>query len=435
MNLDLVKSIADDIVAANQGWAMIRYIDTGASGAVFEIDHPEHGRTALKVYDPKFFEGEDALIEVQRVELQEDLKDHGNKYLIEIFEAGAFKPAATYFLLMALCPWETLEKSVAHLPDAQVQELLRQLVVAVSFLDSRQLVHRDIKPANIAIAPDFSELKLLDLGVLRKVGPKEGAGTDINEKKRFVATAQYSPPEYVAREEASGEEGFEALNIYQIGAVLHDMIMKRPLFAEEAETLNRFILYRAITSKRPLIFNPNLPARLISLCRAALEKDARKRLAGVKLSDLAQPIDSAEAVRRRLAAQRPGPDGELAGPSLTIWTGQVKRWIKSALLAEREVLGPSVLSDVLGAEAHSTWRLSLPSINRSLTLSLRRAEDGAYLVLVIAGDDAATGASLLEIYANGPGLDGPAIKQQLREQILFALDAADPDPEAPGDAQ
>lgn len=435
MNLDLVKSIADDIVAAKDGWEMIRYIDAGASGAVFEIQHPEHGRTALKVYDPKFFEGGDALIEVRRVELQEDLKGHGNKYLIEIFEAEAFEPGATYFLLMQLCPWDSLDKHVSNLPDDQVQELLRQLVEAVSFLDSRQLVHRDIKPANIAIAPDFSELKLLDLGVLRKIGPSEGAGTDINEKKRFVATAQYSPPEYLAREEATGEEGFDALNVYQVGAVLHDMIMKRPLFAEEAETLNRYILYRAITSKRPLIFNANLPSRLISLCRAALEKDARKRLASVKLSDLAQPIDSAEAVRRRLAAQRPAREADVTGPSLTIWAGQVKRWIKSALTAERDVLGPSVLSEVPGAEARATWRLKLPSINRSLTLSLRRADDGAYLVLVIVGDGAAEGASLLEIYANGPGVDSAAIKEQLREQILFAIDAADSDPENAGDDQ
>lgn len=422
MNLELVKSLAADLAAA-KGWTIIRYIDAGASGAVFEIEHPDYGATALKVYDPKFFEGEDAVIEIKRVALQADLMDHGNEHLVEIFEVGDFPEGATHYLIMELCPWPSLEKRLAELPDDRVQELLRQLVEAVSFLDGRRLVHRDIKPANIAIAPDYSRLKLLDLGVLRKMGPTEGAGTDINEKKRFVATAQYSPPEYLAREEAGGDDGFEALNVYQIGAVLHDMIMKRPLFAEAAETNNRYVLFKAISFTRPTLFNPNLPARLISLCRAALQKDPVKRLAGVKLSDLAQPIDSADAVRRRLSAQRPAPDNDPKTPSLRLWTGKVSAWIRSAMSLEKVVLGPHHLKDI--GSVGVTWKLSFPAIQREICLRLRPADDGPYLMLVVAGDGAAEGSPLLEIFEAGPGLERADIVGQLREQIIFALDAAE----------
>lgn len=425
MNIDLVKSIANSLVDSRPGWSMVRYIDAGASGAVFEITHPDHGAVALKVYDPKFFVGDDALIEVRRVELQRDFKGHGNAYLIEIYEAEPIPEAGTYYMLMELCPWDSMEKVLDDLPNERIQELLRQLVEAVSFLDSRQLVHRDIKPANIAVAADFSALKLLDLGVMRRIGPGEGVGTDLDEKRRFIATAQYSPPEYLSREEAKGEEGFDALNVYQVGAVLHDMIMKRPLFAKEAGEFNRYILYKAITSQRPAIFNPGLPARLISLCRAALEKDPTKRLASVKLSDMSKSIDSAEVVRRRLAANLPRASEAAHGLSLTIWAPQVRQWIKAAVKAEKEVLGPCLLADVPTPEGGATWKLSLPNIGRSLTLHLSRADDGEYLSLAIGDAKATDGAPLLEVYGSRPTIDRPAIITQLQEQILFALDGVD----------
>ncbi|WP_292035617.1 MULTISPECIES: serine/threonine protein kinase [unclassified Brevundimonas] len=419
MNLDHVKKLAADLVA-EKGWELVDYIDAGASGAVFEIKHPEHGPAALKVYDPSFFEGDDAAIEVRRVVLQEELKGHGNKYLVEIFEIGEYPAGETHYLIMELCPWKTLDKHIAELPDDRVEDLLRQLVEAVRFLDSRQLVHRDIKPANIAIAPDFSQLKLLDLGVLRRMNPEEGGGTD---SKRFVATTQYSPPEYLSRDEAKGEEGFEALNVYQVGAVLHDMIMKRPIFDEEVKSKNKYVLFKAVTFNRPMLFNKNLPARLVSLCRAALQKDPAKRLAGVKLSDLAQPVDSTEAVRRRLAAQRPDREPEAAGPSLRLWTAKVAGWIRSALDAEKAIIGPHLLKAEKDATGVS-WTLQLKSLGLELCLRLERAEDGPYLALSIDDGAAAEGAPLLEIYEEGPGLEKEAIVGQLRELILFALDAA-----------
>jgi len=119
-------------------------------------------------------------------------------------------------------------------------------------------VHRDIKPANIVVDPTISKLKLLDLGVLRLIEHTEGNGTDQAETKRFVATAQYSSPEYLTREELPGAKGFEALNVYQVGAVLHDLIMKAPIFKQEADTQNKYILYKAIITKLPLVVNPNL---------------------------------------------------------------------------------------------------------------------------------------------------------------------------------
>ncbi|MGM4990370.1 protein kinase domain-containing protein [Tardiphaga sp. 841_E9_N1_2] len=187
MDLALTKQIAAHLQSTMPGWRDVRFIDAGNSGAVFHLLHPEHGVVALKIYDPAFFQGDNALIEEKRVRLQEELRGHGNPYLIDIFEVGKIPEHGTWFLIMEMCPWPNLEKCAPDIPDSNVEDLLRQLVEGVQFLHTRGLVHRDIKPANIVVDPAYQHLKLLDLGVLRQIAHTEGNGTDQEEQRRFVA--------------------------------------------------------------------------------------------------------------------------------------------------------------------------------------------------------------------------------------------------------
>jgi eukaryotic-like serine/threonine-protein kinase len=177
MDLDLTKQIAHEL-CQERNWQNLEFIDAGNSGAVFKINHPKHGPVALKIYDPAYFKGHNALIEENRIKLQEQLRSHGNPHLIDVLEVGSIAAANTWYLLMELCSWPNLEKCLSSVRDDQVEELLRQLVDGVQFLQENGLVHRDIKPANIAVDPTFSYLKLLDLGVLRRIEHTEGNASE-----------------------------------------------------------------------------------------------------------------------------------------------------------------------------------------------------------------------------------------------------------------
>jgi serine/threonine protein kinase len=425
MDLERTKAIAEEIKRRHPDWGQMTFIRAGNSGAVFRLEEPRHGPVALKVYDPAFFSGPNALIEAQRVKLQEALRSHGNKHLIDVIEAVEIPDLSTWYILMELCPWETLDVLLTQVPDDQVQSLLSQLVDAVLFLDSRHLVHRDIKPANIAVSPEFSDLKLLDLGVLRRIGPEEGNGTDAQEKTRFIATAQYSPPEYLTREEAGGESGFGALNIYQVGAVLHDLIMRKPIFAEEAATLNRYILYKAITTKRPLIVNPKLPARLITLCKASLEKSPHERLAKVKLEDFRQELDSIEALRRRLGPISKNTTASCNPPSTWIWERPVRDWVTSAARREKDTLGPFTMKRVEGIN-FPAWDLSFSANRRYIRVDLCTSTDGNYLEVFFSIDrPSVVRISVLEIFDGDPLLQREEAISSLAQHILYMLDLAE----------
>src|SRR4051812_16180761 len=136
MDKALTLQIAERL-CEKRGWRELSYIDAGNSGAVFKIIHPDYKSAALKIYDPAYFQGGNALIEEKRVRLQEQLRSHGNPHLIEFFEVGKISEHNTWYLLMELCPWQNLEKALASISDDHVEELLGQLVEAVSFLQER----------------------------------------------------------------------------------------------------------------------------------------------------------------------------------------------------------------------------------------------------------------------------------------------------------
>jgi eukaryotic-like serine/threonine-protein kinase len=114
---------------------------------------------------------------------------------------------------------------------------------------------------------------LLDLGVLKPFGV---TGLTDNEQKQFVGTLQYSPPEFLIRVEDDSAEGWRAVTFYQLGAVLHDLIMKRPIFADQADPYG--LLARAVERVVPRIDSREVPADLVVLAASCLQKDPKLRL-------------------------------------------------------------------------------------------------------------------------------------------------------------
>jgi len=156
--------------------------------------------------------------------------------------------------------------------------LFLDVLEAVAHAHANLIVHRDIKPANILVSPDFKHTKLVDLGVIRPVDGIEADATDHGLQRPFVATAQYSSPEYLFRLIEPSAELWRALTIYQIGGVLHDLIMRKPLFNDAVLTNNRYVLAMAVYQQTPAVVAPDVEPYLINLARKCLQKDHQKRL-------------------------------------------------------------------------------------------------------------------------------------------------------------
>lgn len=260
----IAKELKDKKVG---GWTILDYVNNGKSAVVLRATRNGE-EAALKIFDPDLVERfgrEKQLIRVQR---EKDLigKNHDN--LIEIKDGGECDSTDHIFVAMAYLPRKNLAQVITDLPRDCIFPIIRQVASAAKFLEDNGLAHRDIKPENIAISEDFSHATLLDLGVLRPVGLSEI--TDMNEQRVFVGTLRYSPPELLYREEQDTLEGWRAITFYQLGAVLHDMIMQRPIFQNFTEPYARLV--DAVRNVTPEIGVDDVSSDLTILASSCLIK-------------------------------------------------------------------------------------------------------------------------------------------------------------------
>lgn len=300
-----LKMRAEHFLGTVGGYEKLEFLSAGGSAAVFKVFRNSK-LSALKAFNPELFSGSRGDAERRRLAVQKRLIGHGCESLVETYNVT--ETEGTAFIEMEFVEWPQLTKCLATIPDEAIVPLISQLVSAVQFLDSLKIVHRDIKPDNIHVSQDFQYLKLLDLGVVREFDSpdiNDACVTDYGNKRPFLATAQYSSPEYLFRLDEPTDKLWRGLNIYQVGAVLHDLIKKEPLFKYEVSLENRWLVARAVLTKRPS-FADQISDRLLalkSLASRCLVKDLDTRLALVGWEDfqLEGSPDPVKALRAKLA--------------------------------------------------------------------------------------------------------------------------------------
>ncbi|THF65621.1 serine/threonine protein kinase [Pseudothauera nasutitermitis] len=251
---ELVKNLKERLVKhleSTGGYESIDFVDAGGSAAIFKVQRND-GLRAVKVFNPNLFFGAPAAASKRRLDVQRRLIDHKCPSLIQTYFAD--ESQGTAIIEMEFNDWPQLSKQLGKVPDDAIGRLMGQLVDAVKYLEGMNIVHRDIKPENIHISTDFQELKLLDLGVAREFDnsdENDAAITDAGVGRPFLATAQYSSPEYLFRLDEPTDKLWKGLNFYQVGAVLHDLIKKEALFQYEILLENRWLVARAVLTKQP----------------------------------------------------------------------------------------------------------------------------------------------------------------------------------------
>jgi serine/threonine protein kinase len=284
------------------GWRLSGCIGYGKSAIVFQAER-DNREAAVKVFDRELVErfGRDA--QRARVLREKSLVGRHHENLIDILDAGEDEARELFFVAMARFRGRNLASALRELPHERVSDLIAQVASAAQFLESLNLAHRDIKPENIGVSEDFSTAVLLDLGVLRPIG--FSTVTDQDGQRTFVGTLQYSPPELLLREEQDSLEGWRAVTFYQLGAVLHDLLTRKPLFADDLTPYGH--LADAVSRKVVRIDAPGTAPELRMLAQDCLVKDPRRRLELVswsRFSNRPAAKQDMQAVRDRIERRR-----------------------------------------------------------------------------------------------------------------------------------
>lgn len=299
-------------------WLIRRYLGAGKSAVVFEGEK-DGQQSALKVFDPELIKRFGKATQLGRIERERSLIGEHHPHLVQIFDGGECTESGYLYVAMEFIDAPNLGSSLTLVPREKIAPLLQQVASAARFLEEKHLAHRDIKPENIAVFPDFSQAVLLDLGVLRPFG--DPSLTD-EDARVFVGTLRYSSPEFLLRTEKDTLEGWRAITFYQLGAVLHDLIMRRPLFKEFSDPYA--LLVEAVKSEQPEVRADDVSADLVLLAQNCLVKPPEARLALVSWDDFLpssgtrRSADSArERVKKRTLLARAQPGGEPSPAHLT----------------------------------------------------------------------------------------------------------------------
>lgn len=262
--------------ARGAGWTVEQMLGRGGTAPVFMVQSPDGGR-ALKVLDPKYSEGELGRQTELRIHRQVEMGDHGCPYIVTCYAGGRFEERL--FLLMKRADGQELEKRLQDVPRSKIRSILDQVAKAAIFLRSQSLSHRDLKSANVFISDDFERAMVLDLSVLRDINDPVGIGTDHDNQLPVVATSRYTPPEYLFRLQGPSPELWHGVDVYQLGGLLHDLIMREPMFSSEyaSSSENRYRFAWIVATVDPIVRAADVDADLVLLARRALDKNWEQR--------------------------------------------------------------------------------------------------------------------------------------------------------------
>ncbi|MCW2362459.1 MULTISPECIES: protein kinase domain-containing protein [Sphingobium] len=398
------KTLAGTAVA---GCTVENLIDFGKSAAVFRASRG--GETvALKIFDDELIERYGDKTQLARIDRELTLVGKSHPNMVEILDGGFDAQTGNHFIVMRYLPGPSLEKCLPEIPEANVAGLIEQLASVCEYLESLSLVHRDIKPANIVVLDDFSRLVLLDFGVLKPVG--EIGVTDANGIQSFVGTLQYSSPEFLLRNEEDTIEGWRALSIYQIGGVLHDLIMRKPLFEDYTNPYARLVM--AVQNDMPSIGSTTLPSYLVEACKASLVKNPLTRIELVDWQSFSPPVKtSAGAAARERVTRRSVVNQATAiveAPSATATPDLVDVVIDLIKVEARRIRNANTAAFPPLTVARQ------PRAGRTVTIALRKAPqqglpDGLTIALdVEVVDEAAQAISLSVVAWRGDSAQRPA---------------------------
>jgi len=263
-----------------------KLINCGKSAAVFLADSGDGHKVAVKIFDTELISKYGADVQEQRIEREVSLKGHSITGLVQIFGGGTIiiDTVMYYYIIMEYIEGENLKQYISR--NNPCDEIFAKKVFAClssvcNELLSLDIAHRDIKPENIMLTSK-DEIILMDLGVLKIIGNIDL--TDVNGHTPFIATLKYAPPELLLRNEVDTVDGWKAINIYQIAATLHDVLMGYEIFNQCEEPYGKLVM--AVINEKPRIERSDYSQDFVMLIRNMLIKDWKDRLAVYNQNDV-----------------------------------------------------------------------------------------------------------------------------------------------------
>jgi len=302
-------------------YRVVRLIGEGGMGAVYEGEHAHmHKRLAIKVLHPEMSRLPEVVARFEREAMAASHIDHPN--VAGATDFGKLDDGS-FFLVLEFVEGTSLRDRIARgrLEVRDALHIARQIAGALGRAHGLGIVHRDLKPENVMLVerdgdPNF--VKVLDFGIAKvPVGDIAPQSTAAGKSALTQLGMVYGTPEYMAPEQALGQEVDARADLYALGVILYEMLSgKRPFENESKVTL----LGMHVTAPVPKITDkaPDaiVPAEVEAIIGRLMEKESKKRFASAR--ELIETIERSLGLPPGPTSMPSLPNAAPSGPSIAV---------------------------------------------------------------------------------------------------------------------
>lgn len=227
------------------------------------------------------------------------------------------------------CTLEHLLKAMRPLPEKDALKIASLICEALQYMHDHGVVHRDLKPQNIMICKDGT-IRVMDFGIARDTASRRIT--------RMGNSQSMGTPDYMAPEQVQGKRADHRTDIYNLGALLYEMLTGSIPFQDENPwaALNARVTGDPIAPRK---LNPELSAQAEEIVLRAMQRNPAQRYSSA--AAMKSELDSSETVRvtglgERLQEPVPWKPGLLYRP-----------WFLASLLLGPLLLGILVMCFLL----------------------------------------------------------------------------------------
>ncbi|KAL4102679.1 hypothetical protein PRIC1_006423 [Phytophthora ramorum] len=201
----------------------VKTIGSGAYGVVISATDSKTGKTlAVKNIQRAFDDLTDAKRIVREIKLMRHLNHKCVLGVEDIFEPLALSKFEDVYIVSQLMATDLHRVIYSRhaLSDEHIAFFMYQMLCAMKYVHSANVIHRDLKPSNVLVNANC-ELKICDFGLARGVFPEEEL-----ELTEYVVTRWYRAPEIMLGCMKYTRE----VDVWSMGCIFAEMMSRKPLF-------------------------------------------------------------------------------------------------------------------------------------------------------------------------------------------------------------
>ncbi|EGR29236.1 protein kinase domain protein [Ichthyophthirius multifiliis] len=220
---------------------IIQKLGKGAYGIVWKaIDRKLKQVVALKKVFDAFHNPTDAQRTFREVMFLQELNGHDNIIkLLNIIKAENNKDLYLVFDYMETDLHAVIRADI--LEPVHKKYIMYQILKALKYIHSGELIHRDLKPSNILLNSEC-HVKVADFGLARSVATKEEDAPPVLTE--YVATRWYRAPEILL----GSTKYTKSVDMWSVGCILGELIIGKSIFPG-VSTLNQIERVLELTGK------------------------------------------------------------------------------------------------------------------------------------------------------------------------------------------